>query len=100
MAQVVLEYLAPEMCPAGDFANPASGIELLISGIAIGLEQAGEALELGLRMDAAAVWSLRALSPSSRMQLTMGASSAASWPAKSANVDRSMSIPCAAIISA
>lgn len=52
---MVLEYLAPEMCPAGDFANPASGIELLISGIAIGLEQAGEALELGLRMDAAAV---------------------------------------------
>ena len=55
LAHVVLEYLAPEMRPAGDFADTASGIELLISGIAIGLEQASELLEIGLRMNAAAV---------------------------------------------
>ena len=52
---MVLEYLAPEMCPAGDFADTAPGIELLISGIAIGLKKTGKTLELGLRMDATAV---------------------------------------------
>lgn len=52
---VVLEYLAPEMRLAGDFAYPAAVVELVISSIAIGLEQAGKGLELGLRMDAAAV---------------------------------------------
>lgn len=52
---VVLEDLAPKMRPAGDFADPAAVIELVLSGIAIGLQQAGEGLELGLRMDATAI---------------------------------------------
>lgn len=52
---VVLEYLAPEMCPTGDFPDPACGIELVEAGVAIGLEQTGKMPELGLWMDAAAI---------------------------------------------
>jgi|TARA_R100000501_G_scaffold13654_5_gene25104 hypothetical protein len=52
---VVLEYLAPEMRPAGNFVYPARGVELAETSIAVSLEQTGELLELGLGMDAAAV---------------------------------------------
>jgi hypothetical protein len=64
---VDIEYLAPEMPlrslsndathprnlrllrPAGDFGDTPALVELVISGIGIGLEMAGEAGELGLR---------------------------------------------------
>jgi len=45
-------------------------------------------------------WILMALSPSSRMRAAIGSSSAAAWPAQPASVERSMSTPWAAIISA
>src|SRR3546814_14975587 len=50
---VALEDLAAKVCPAGDLADAVAFIELLISGIAVGLEKAGERSELALRMDAA-----------------------------------------------
>ncbi|EZP69661.1 hypothetical protein BV96_04064 [Sphingomonas paucimobilis] len=52
---VVLEYLAPEMRPAGDFPDPTARIELVVTGIGVGLKKTGKVLELGLRMDAAAI---------------------------------------------
>src|SRR3546814_5779719 len=53
---VALEDLASEMRPAGDLLDAISLIKLLISGIAVGLEKAGERPELALRMDATAIW--------------------------------------------
>src|SRR3546814_2883807 len=53
---VALEDLAAEMRPAGDLLDAISLIKLLISGIAVGLEKAGERPELALRMDATAIW--------------------------------------------
>src|SRR3546814_4699105 len=44
------------MRPAGDLLDAISLIKLLISGIAVGLEKAGERPELALRMDATAIW--------------------------------------------
>ena len=52
---VALEDLAAEVCPAGDLADAVAFIELLISGIAVGLEKASERPEIALRMDAAAI---------------------------------------------
>jgi len=48
---MVLEYLAPEVCQARHFLDLVACIELLVTGIAVGLEEAGEALQLGLRME-------------------------------------------------
>src|SRR3546814_10987304 len=48
---VALEDLAAKVCPAGDLADAVAFIELLISGIAVGLEKAGERSELALRID-------------------------------------------------
>ena len=39
---VVLEDLAAEVRPAGNLADATALIELVISGIAVGLEKAGE----------------------------------------------------------
>ena len=52
---MILEYLVPEVRQAGDFAYAAARIEPVEAGIALGLEEAGEVLEPGLRMDAAAI---------------------------------------------
>lgn len=142
---VALEDLAAEVRPAGDLLDAVALVQLLISGIAVGLEKAGERPQLALRMDAAAirrepipgerrgggarcavidnirpeprlrspalagtsigtgvssVWSLAAFNPSPRIRLTMGSRRCAAWPAQPARVERSMSTPCAAIISA
>src|SRR3546814_11943949 len=50
---VVLEDLAPEVGPAGDLLDAVAVVELVVSGITVGLEKAGECGELALRMDAA-----------------------------------------------
>src|SRR3546814_6280085 len=52
---VVLEDLAPEVGPAGDLLDAVAVVELVVSGITVGLEKAGECVELALRMDAAAI---------------------------------------------
>jgi len=52
---MVLEDLAAEMCPAGNFADPVPLVELVVTGIAVGLKQTGEGLELALRMNAASI---------------------------------------------
>lgn len=55
---MVLAYLAAEMRPAGNLPDPASGIELVVAGVDIGLEETGEVLENGLRMDTATTFDL------------------------------------------
>jgi len=52
---VVLEYLAPKMRPAGHLLDSAPNIELLVTSVAVCLGETGKTLQLGLRMDAAAV---------------------------------------------
>src|SRR3546814_20298812 len=52
---VVLEDLAPEVGPAGDLLDAVAVVELVVSGLTVGLEKAGECVELALRMDAAAL---------------------------------------------
>src|SRR3546814_13024439 len=52
---VVLEDLAPEVGPAGDLLDAVAVVELVVSGITVGLEKAGECVELAMRMDAAAI---------------------------------------------
>src|SRR3546814_10182864 len=52
---VALEDLAAEVRPAGDLLDAVALVELLIPGITVGLEKAGERPELALRMDAAAI---------------------------------------------
>jgi hypothetical protein len=42
LGRVNVEYLAPEMRPAGDLGDAVGIVELVIVGIAIGLEIAGE----------------------------------------------------------
>jgi len=53
--RVVLEYLAPEMCPTSHLVNTVALVELVKAGIGIGLQQSGEVAQLVLRMDAAAI---------------------------------------------
>ena len=43
------------MRPAGDLGDAVGGVELVIAGIAVGLEEAGEAAELGSWMGAGAI---------------------------------------------
>ena len=50
-----VEYLAPEVCPAGNLGDAAALVELVICGIGIGLEMAREAGQFGLRMNTTAV---------------------------------------------
>src|SRR3546814_103210 len=52
---VALEDLAAEVRPAGDLLDAVAVVELVVSGITVGLEKAGERRELALRMDAAAI---------------------------------------------
>lgn len=52
---VVLEDLAPEMGPAGDLLDAVAVVELVVSGITVGLEKAGEQPELALGLDTAAI---------------------------------------------
>jgi hypothetical protein len=52
---VALEDLAAEVRPASDLLDATSLVQLLISGITVGLEKAGEQPQLALRMDAAAI---------------------------------------------
>ena len=52
---VDIEYLAPEMGPAGDFGDATALVELVISGISIGLKMAGKLSQLLLRMRASAI---------------------------------------------
>ena len=55
LARVDVEDLAPKMRPAGDLSDAVGVVELVIAGIAIGLEIAGEAGQLALGMRAGAV---------------------------------------------
>jgi hypothetical protein len=52
---VEIEELAPDMSPAGDFADPAGLVQFAEAGIAVGLQDAAEAAEMALRTDALAV---------------------------------------------
>ncbi len=55
---VHVEELAPDMRHAGRLDNPAIDIELGVAGIAIGLENALESVQMRPRMLPAAVWRL------------------------------------------
>lgn len=55
LGRMNVEYLAPEMCPAGDFGDAVGVVELVIASIAIGLQIAGETGQLASGMRAGAV---------------------------------------------
>jgi hypothetical protein len=121
LGRVDIEDLAPEMRPAGDLGDAVGGVELVVTGIAVHLQEPGKAGELLLGVAAGAilgelipdqrrrgvagaaivddigpdpagcglagpgssigtgvssVWILVAVSPASRMRLTIGSSSA------------------------
>lgn len=52
---VDVEYLAPEMRPAGDLGDTVGVVELVVSRIAIGLQVAAEAGQLPLGMGTCAI---------------------------------------------
>ncbi|GHH19490.1 hypothetical protein GCM10008023_26670 [Sphingomonas glacialis] len=46
---------APEMRPGGHLGDTVGGVELVVAGIAVGLQEAGEAAGLGSWMGAGAI---------------------------------------------
>ena len=52
---VDIEYLAPEMRPAGNLGDTVGGIELIVAGIGIGLQVACKTCQFSLGMSAGAI---------------------------------------------
>ncbi|HYZ39385.1 MAG TPA: hypothetical protein VE687_02035, partial [Stellaceae bacterium] len=45
-----IEEFAPHMCPAAGLDNPPTNEQLIEPGIAVGVDDAAEVLQMGLRM--------------------------------------------------
>jgi hypothetical protein len=52
---VDIEYLAPEMRPAGDLGDAVGAVELVVASMAVGLREPGEVNERLLGMTAGAI---------------------------------------------